>query len=195
MAGETVLIVEDTELLRKIYQDKLQQEGYEVLTAGDGLESLNVIRSHTVDLVLLDLVMPRMSGLEALETMKADPRTKDIPVVILSNLGQDDDIERGLNLGAVDYLIKNSAKPADVSAKIRLTLDYMAGRQAQAASYKLAIRDREADAERFVEDAKLMRRLWCPACEVEIQLELVPKPDKPGWYDAHLICPSCGREF
>jgi two-component system, OmpR family, alkaline phosphatase synthesis response regulator PhoP len=195
VAGESVLVVEDTELLRRIYTDKLTQEGYKVSQAADGLEALNVVRSQQLDLILLDLVMPRMSGLEALEALKRDPRTRDIPVIILSNLGQDTDVQRGLDMGAVDYLIKNSAKPADVSAKIRATLDMRGGEEVALKAFRLLIRDHEADADQLVEQARLTRRFYCPACEVEMELELVPKPDKPGWYDAHLLCPHCGREF
>jgi CheY-like chemotaxis protein len=195
MTRETVLLVEDTELIRRIYHDKLAEEGYSVLTAGDGLEALNAVRANKVDLVLLDLVMPRMGGLEALEAMKADPRTRDIPVLILSNLGQDPDVRMGLELGAVDYLVKNSAKPADVSKKIRLTLDYMADRAGEQSGLRVLIRDQEADADALVEREGLERRFWCPACEVEMALELIPKPGEAGWYDAHLVCPACGREF
>jgi DNA-binding response OmpR family regulator len=195
VSGESVLVVEDTELLRRIYTDKLAQEGYKVFQAGDGLECLNVVRTQPLDLVLLDLVMPRMSGLEALEALKRDPRTKDLPVIILSNLGQDGDIQRGLDLGAVDYLIKNSAKPADVSAKIRATLDSRGEHATDATSFRLQLCDHEADADDFVIAAKLPRRLFCPACEIQMVLELLPRSDKPGWYDAHLICSNCGREF
>lgn len=195
MAGETILVVEDTELLRRIYTDKLIQEGYVVHAAADGLEALSLIRAHRVDLVLLDLIMPRMSGLEALEALKSDPRTLDVPVIILSNLGQDSDIQRGLEMGAVDYLIKNAAKPADVSVKIRTTLDNASERTAEAQGYHLVVRDREADAERFVAEQKMPRRFWCPACELELELELIPHRDRPGWYDGHFVCPSCPREF
>jgi CheY-like chemotaxis protein len=195
VAGESVLVVEDTELLRRIYTDKLSQEGYKVFQAADGLECLNIVRTQTLDLILLDLVMPRMSGLEALEALKRDPRTKNIPVIILSNLGQDTDIQRGLDLGAVDYLIKNAAKPADVSAKIESTLASRDEAPVEAVSFQLRVKDHEADADAFVAHAKLTKRFWCPACEVELSLELVPHADKPGWYDAHPLCPSCGREF
>lgn len=195
MPSYKILVVEDTELLRRIYSDKLAQDGYEVLSAGDGLEALSLLRSHKVDLVLLDLIMPKMSGIEALDAMKADPRTREIPVIILSNLGQESDVERGLAMGAVDYLVKNKAKPADVAEKIHATLGLMGSRMAQSNTYGLLIRDREADADRFIADAKLPRRFWCPACEVEIRLELLPKPDEEGWYDAHLVCPMCGKEY
>ncbi|MRR12505.1 response regulator [bacterium] len=195
MAQQTILVVEDTELLRRIYSDKLTQDGYKVLSAADGLDALNLLRSNEVDLVLLDLIMPKMSGIEALEAIKADPRTRDIPVIILSNLGQESDVERGLAMGAVDYLIKNEAKPVDVAERITATLSLMGGRMKEAKSYKLVIRDRELDAERFIADAKLPRRFWCPNCEVELALELMPQPERPGWYHAHLLCPMCGKEY
>jgi CheY-like chemotaxis protein len=195
MASETVLVVEDTELLRRIYTDKLTQEGYRVLQAGDGLECVNLLRTTHVDLILLDLVMPRMSGLEALEQVKRDPRTRDIPVIILSNLGQDGDVQRGMELGAADYLVKNSAKPADVSAKIRATLDMRPASGVDHSVFKVMVRDHEGDADALVDHAKLPRRLWCPTCQVELALELIPKKDRERWYDAHVVCPSCGREY
>jgi DNA-binding response OmpR family regulator len=194
MANEAVLVVEDTELLRRIYTDKLTQEGYKVFQAADGLEALNIVRSQQLDLILLDLVMPRMSGLEALEALKRDPRSREIPVIILSNLGQDSDMQRGLEMGAVDYLIKNSAKPADVSAKIRATLDMRGDSGSKLSSFHVYLREKEGDVDQLVEHARLKTRFWCPACEVEYHLELVPKTDKVGWYEAHFICPQCGRE-
>lgn len=195
MAGERILVVEDTELLRRIYHDRLVQEGYVVQTASDGLEAIQQMRTTPADLVLLDLIMPRMGGLEVLETMKADPRLQDIPVVVLTNLGEESSVERAVELGAVDYLIKNQAKPADVVAKIRLALDNLKAAAPQAVSYKLLVRDRQADADRLIADARLPRRFWCPACEVELVVELIPQPDRAGWYEAHFVCPMCGREF
>lgn len=195
MTEEHILIVEDTELLRRIYHDRLVQDGYTVYTASDGLEAVQQMRAVPVDLVLLDLIMPRMGGLEVLETMRADPRLARIPVVILTNLGEESSVERAFELGAVDYLIKNQAKPADVAEKIRLVLDNLGGRSVETASYKLVVRDRQADADRFVTDARLPRRFWCPACEVELVIELIPQDDRPGWYDAHVVCPMCSREF
>lgn len=190
-----VLVVEDTELLRRMYSDRLTQDGYRVLGAANGLEALAVLRTDTPDLILLDLIMPQMSGLEVLELVKKDPRLKEVPVVILSNLGQDEDMQRGLAMGAMDYMIKNDARPADVSEKISAILKLAGSRGVESAAYRLVVRDREADADRFIADAKLARRLWCPACEVELTLELLPKTDKPGWYDAHVVCPMCAREY
>lgn len=190
-----ILVVEDTDLLRRMYADRLTADGYRVIAAADGLEALSALRTDTPDLILLDLIMPKMSGLEVLELVKKDPRLKDIPVLVLSNLGQDTDIQRGLELGAIDYLIKNDARPADVAAKIQAILKLAGGRVSDGPKFNLLVRDREADADAFVEHANLTRRMWCPACEVELVLELLPKADKAGWYDAHLLCPICGREY
>jgi len=191
---QTILVVEDTELLRRMYVDRLTQDGYEVLAAADGLEALNLMRTQEPDLVLLDLIMPMMSGLEVLERCQADVRLKEIPVLVLSNLGQDEDIRRCIELGACDYLIKNDSRPADIAAKIKNLL--AAGiAKAHVQAYRLQIRDHEADADAFVADAALPRRLWCPACEVELALELAPLEGVPGHYDAHLLCASCGRDY
>ncbi|MFA5843601.1 MAG: response regulator [Coriobacteriia bacterium] len=191
----TILVVEDTELLRRIYHDALSQRGYTVITAADGLECLNTVRSTVVDLVLLDLVMPRMSGLEVLEAMRNDPRTRDIPVIILSNLGQESDMRRGLDLGAVDYLIKNEARPTDIADRIRLALEHHADHGRAGRAMRVFVRDREGDADAIVADAHLPHRFWCPACEIELALELIPDPEREGWYSGHFVCPSCGREY
>ena len=193
--SRTVLVVEDTELLRRMYVDRLTQDGFRVLSAADGLEALGVLRSDTPDLILLDLIMPKMSGLEVLELVKRDPRLKDIPVVILSNLGQETDVQRCIGMGAVDYLIKNDSRPADISARITSIFEMTDSQVGPGASYRLTMRDHEADADRFIADAHLVRRMWCPACEVELELELTSQSGKPGWYDAHVICAKCGREY
>lgn len=193
--SQTILVVEDTELLRRIYSDRLTQDGFRVLPAADGLEALSLLRTELPDLILLDLIMPKMSGLEVLELVKKDPRLKDVPVLILSNLGQDADIQLGLDMGAVDYMIKNDARPDDISEKIGSILKLTGSRAVERKSYRLIVRDREGDADTFVADARLQRRFWCPACEVELTLELMAQDDKPGWYDAHIVCPACSREY
>jgi len=192
--AQSVLVVEDTELLRRMYADRLKLDGFDVLTAADGLEAMATLREATPDLILLDLIMPMMSGLEVLERIQNDSRLRNVPVLILSNLGDDTDIRRGIEMGAVDYLIKNDSRPADISARIGLILRSCDSRS-DAAVYRLALRDRDGDADRFIADACLPRRFWCPACEVELSLELTPIPDANGHYDAHMVCLMCGREY
>lgn len=191
----TVLVVEDTELLRRMYADSLVQHGYRVLTAADGLEALSVLRADTPDLILMDLIMPKMGGLEVIELLKKDPRLSGIPVLILSNLGQDADIQTGLQMGAVDYLIKNDVRPVDIAERVATVLKIRGGQSGSATGYRLQVRDHEGDADKLVAEAGLTRRFWCPACEVELNLELVPQADRRGWYEAHFVCPLCNREY
>jgi hypothetical protein len=76
-----------------------------------------------------------------------------------------------------------------------VTLDSLGETPGSASCYRLVITDHVGDADKFVQDNRLTQRMWCPTCQVELSLELLPRPDRPGWYDAHLVCPSCGREF
>ncbi len=195
MAGERILVIEDTDLLRRMYHDRLVQDGYNVLEAADGLAGLAILRDHPIDLILLDLIMPRMGGLEVLEAVRADPRTQNIPVVILTNLGEESTIERAVSLGATDYLIKNQSRPADVSEKVRLTLDAFGAACTQAEAFHVFLKPGEGDVQCVVDSAGLKRMLWCPACENELALRLVPDVDHMGHFDAYFVCEPCGREY
>jgi DNA-binding response OmpR family regulator len=101
-----ILLAEDDRFLRKAAEAALRREGFDVLTAADGAEALAVARAEHPDLVLLDLVMPKVHGFEVLAGLKGDPETQSIPVVILSNLGQDRDVQRAMDGGALAYLVK-----------------------------------------------------------------------------------------
>jgi DNA-binding response OmpR family regulator len=98
---------------------KLEKEGYEVYQAIDGEKGEEKIKEVKPDIVLLDLILPGIDGFEVLERVKKDPEVAEIPVIILSNLGQKSEVERGLNLGAVDFLIKAHFTPAEIVRKIK----------------------------------------------------------------------------
>jgi CheY-like chemotaxis protein len=101
-----ILVAEDDRFLRKAAEMALKRQGYIVLTAADGEEALRVARSEPPDLVLLDLIMPKLNGFEVLQTLKKEALTAHIPIIILSNLGQDRDVQQALDAGATAYLIK-----------------------------------------------------------------------------------------
>lgn len=102
-----ILFVDDDNFLRKVYQSELSEHNYEVIVAEDGEQGLHMALTEDPDLVILDMIMPKMNGFEVLTAMQNDLKARDIPVIILSNLGQEDDIRKGLDLGAVDYLVKD----------------------------------------------------------------------------------------
>jgi len=117
-----ILIVEDDRFLRELIVRKLGDEGYEIHAAVDGEEAVKKIKEVKPDLVLLDLILPGIDGFEVLAKKREDPKLSAIPVIILSNLGQKDEVERGLNLGAIDYLIKAHFTPGEIVEKIKSVL-------------------------------------------------------------------------
>ncbi|OGZ17624.1 MAG: hypothetical protein A2Z78_00520 [Candidatus Nealsonbacteria bacterium RBG_13_36_15] len=118
----TILIVEDDKFLRELIVQKLIKENYEVSEAIDGEQGIKKIKEEKPDLILLDLILPGIDGFEVLSRMKEDPELSSIPVIILSNLGQKEDVERGLKLGAIDYLIKAHFTPGEIIEKIKKAL-------------------------------------------------------------------------
>lgn len=119
---KNILIVEDDKFLRELISQKLTKEQYNVSEATDGEEGIKKIKKEKPDLVLLDLILPGIDGFEVLAQMKEDQSVTKIPVIILSNLGQREDIERGLKLGAVDYLVKAHFTPGEIIEKIKKVL-------------------------------------------------------------------------
>ena len=120
--AKTILVVEDDKFLRELISRKLTGEGFDVLEAVDGEEGIKKIKEGKPDLVLLDLILPSIDGFEILTRVRDDPEVSSIPVIILSNLGQREEVEKGLKLGAVDYLIKAHFTPGEIIEKIKNVL-------------------------------------------------------------------------
>jgi DNA-binding response OmpR family regulator len=114
-----VLLVEDDQALLKIYSNKLRLNGFEVLMATTGEEALRKAQAEGPRLILLDIILPEKDGFMVLEELKKNVATKKIPVIILSNLGQESDQTRGLKLGAVDYLVKSDVSLMDLVEKVK----------------------------------------------------------------------------
>ncbi|MCD6178099.1 response regulator [bacterium] len=117
--AKKILLVEDEELIVNLLQRKLETEGYEVFVARDGIEGLEKMKKTKPDLVLLDIIMPRMGGFEVMEAMKKDKGLRDIPVIVISNSGQPVELDRARQLGARDWLIKTEFDPKEVLAKVK----------------------------------------------------------------------------
>ena len=117
-----ILLVEDDRFLRTACTASLAQRGFAVDSAGDGEEGLRLARTHTYDLILLDLLMPRKPGIEVLTELKADASTRGVPVLILSNSSRRDDRERALELGAVGYYIKANLSLRKLAEEIEILL-------------------------------------------------------------------------
>jgi DNA-binding response OmpR family regulator len=120
-SGKWILIVEDDEYINKAYAAKFEHEQVPAKFAVEGDEALKILREtpELPSLILLDLMLPKKNGFEILQELKADERLKQIPVVILTNLAQENDAKKGLELGAIKYLIKADTKIADILAVVR----------------------------------------------------------------------------
>lgn len=113
-----ILLVEDEEIMIDLLQRKLTKEGYEISVARDGEEGLKIMREIKPDLILLDIIMPKMGGLEVMEEMNKDPKLNIIPIIVISNSGQPVELDRAKKLGAKDWLIKTQFDPQEVVDKV-----------------------------------------------------------------------------
>jgi len=118
-----VILAEDDKFISKAYLGGLQRAGFEVFHASDGNHVMEILKENKPDIILMDVIMPDKNGFETIEEIKLNEEYKDIPIIVLSNLGQETDIEKGKQLGAVDYLIKANFSVAEVVKKINEHLD------------------------------------------------------------------------
>ena len=117
-----VLITEDEEVLLRMYSLKFTNQGFKVVQADNGAKGLELAKKELPDIILMDIIMPQLDGFEVLKELKKDQKTKNIPVIMLSNLGQEEDIKRGQELGAADYLVKANMTPMQVVDKVKEVL-------------------------------------------------------------------------
>lgn len=117
-----ILFIEDEAALQKTFGDILKSEGFEVISALDGETGLNLVKKEKPDLVLLDLILPKIHGLDLLKEMKQNENTKNIPVIVLTNVESIEEIDKALELGATTYLVKSDYSLEDVIAKVKKAL-------------------------------------------------------------------------
>jgi len=118
-----ILFVEDESSLQKTFSDLLKSEGYEMVSALDGETGLRLAKEGQPDLILLDLILPRVHGFDVLKELKTDPKTKEIPIIVLTNLEEMGDVEKAIELGATTYLVKAQYSLEEVVEKIKKILE------------------------------------------------------------------------
>ena len=117
-----ILVVEDDDMISSMYKTKFEADGFEVFVADNGVIGLELAKKAKPNIIMLDVILPRLDGFSVLEEIKKDPATKNIPVIMLTNLGTAEDKAKGEKMGALDYLVKASLTPGQVSVKIRQVL-------------------------------------------------------------------------
>ena len=123
MEKKKILVIEDDSVLQKALQEFLAEEGFEIFSALDGEEGIKMGKEKLPDLILLDIILPKKDGYEVLKDLKSDEATKKIPIVLLTNLGSLNDVEKAIEMGATTYLIKADYKLEEVSIKIKEILN------------------------------------------------------------------------
>lgn len=119
MNGQKIALIEDDEILARVLNEELAEAGFDVSLAFDGEAGLELVKSKKPNLVLLDIVMPKKDGFAVLEELKRSPTTKTTPVIILTVLGSDEDIKKGLELGANDYIVKSQHAVGEIVEKVK----------------------------------------------------------------------------
>ncbi len=114
-----VLIAEDDTMISTMYKTKLEASGFEVIQAVNGGDALKIAQAEKPDILLLDIIMPQLDGFSVMEELGKNDKTKKIPVIFLTNLGTEEDIDKGKKLGAVDYIVKANLTPTEVVEKVK----------------------------------------------------------------------------
>lgn len=117
-----VALIEDDPLIAEMYTTKFTKEGYDIKHAADGFAGLDLVKKEKPDIILLDIIMPKMDGFQVLAELRKDASFKKTPVIMLTNLGQEEDVQKGRALGATDYFIKTNFTPAAIVDKVKSIL-------------------------------------------------------------------------
>ncbi|MGH9481557.1 MAG: response regulator transcription factor [Terriglobales bacterium] len=187
-----ILIVEDEELIRDTYARRLEHEGYRVSQAASGREALQSARQSPPQLILLDVMLPDLSGLEVLKSLRADRRFLTTPVVLFTNLSQHMDKHQAARLGATDYLVKSEVAPADVVERVRQLLAATPGKR-PIASFRLAVDPERGDAPALASLLGYPRDYRCAGCGRALLLQLDGDFSDP-WsrsFRVRLRCAEC----
>ena len=191
----TILVIDDSRLVQKLYRHRLNLASYDAKIAGTGEEGLDILGKQHIDLVLLDLGLPSMNGLKVLETIKQDPATEHIPVIVFSAREQESLVESALKLGADEFMTKTTTKAQQVVDKIDSILSARRARLA-ADRLRLALDPQALDAVKLATKLGL-EGLSCRGCGGDLVLELRSEETDSApvlsRFEARLVCSECGR--
>jgi len=198
-----ILLVEDQAGFRKVYTDVLENNGFEVITAEDGEKGWNLAQSEAPDLIMLDLILPKMTGMDVLRRIRMDQKTQNIPVLILSVLGDKEVIAEALSKGANDYTIKGFYTPREILAKMAPLLAKARPDQKSAVEIESIVTRKIKFDAKTDEAKKLLVELGvgesgvCPVCKTALVFEVSPDvPHVRGhWFKAAIACEKCKENY
>jgi two-component system chemotaxis response regulator CheY len=180
-----ILLVDDDKATRVTYADVFKSAGFEISEAVDGLEGLEKATANPPDVIFTGIIMPRMDGFSLMEELKKNVSTANIPVIVSSHMGREEDRQKANVLGARYFVVRGFTMPKDVLGKVKAL--FAGGKE-----YKLEINAYSMDAPRLAQDLGLNNDFQCLECNEKMIIKLISKDDKEEGMEAHLICPSCG---
>jgi DNA-binding response OmpR family regulator len=195
-----VLFIEDNPDTRQIYKDVLEREGFQVLLAEDGEKGLSYAQATLPDLIMLDLMLPKVGGFDVLKQLKESKETQGIPVLIFSALSDSVERQRAMDLGAKEFSLKAVNTPKQVAGKVRAMLAKgLPGTSGngQGPALRIAVKNGVFDAASVLKELGLAENFKCPQCHSEVALSLIPDPTRTEghWFAAHFVCSNCQRAF
>lgn len=179
-------MVDDDMLTREMYADIFRGAGYEVIEAHDGVEGLDIASKELPDLVFTGIVMPRMDGFSMIEALKKTVATANIPVVISSHMGREEDQRRAVQLGAKDFIIRDITPPFEVLGRVGALFSQAGG------MYTLEFNGFSMDAQKMARELNLNPNFLCLDCGEKMALLMKLTDPKGKIFEARLVCSKCG---
>jgi DNA-binding response OmpR family regulator len=179
-----ILLVDDDEPIRNMYAEIFKKEGFEVSEAINGVDGLEQATKSIPDIVFTGIVMPTMDGFQLMEALKKNVATSNIPVVISSHLGREEDKRKAQELGAKEFLIRGFYPPHEIVEKIRAIF--------KLAEYKLKLNPTELDAKKLIKDMHFKENFKCSECGGELILSIKLINSNSHEFAAKFVCPGCG---
>ena len=187
MAKTKILIVDDDLTLRNIYAEIFRRNDFDVLEASDGVDGLDIATKELPDIIFTGIIMPRMDGFSLKEALAKNVSTANIPVVMNSHMGREEDRTRAMALGVKDFIIQGMVTPKEVVEKMKVML----GNSAK--GYKIRLNSSELDAQELASDLDFNSNFLCKNCASDLILEMVIKDVRSHEFAGKIICPNCGE--
>lgn len=180
-----ILLIDDDIELRELYAEIFKAENFEVLQADDGLEGLEIANKELPDIIFTGIIMPRMDGFSMMEELKKTVTTANIPIIISSHMGREEDRKRANELGAKDFIIRGMTPPKEVISRINAVLCGLSK------EYKISFSYTELDAPKLAQEFNLNPDFQCPKCgkKIVLGLKLINQSEKV--FEAKFMCPEC----
>lgn len=180
-----ILIIDDDEQIREIYAGIFKQEGFEVEEAVDGVEGLDKATKNVPDVIFTGIVMPRMDGFMLKEALSKNVTTANVPVVISSHLGREEDKQKAKEMGVKDFLVRHMVTPKEAVERVRKVLG--------SGEYRVRINPSELDASNLARDTHMLEGMKCPKCMADLILTLNSSDISQHEFSARIACPKCGQ--